>query len=157
MRAVVQRVESANVIISDKINGEIGVGLVILLGVITGDTEKEADILAKKIAELRIFKDENDKMNLSANDLNCDVLVISNFTLGADCSHGRRPYFVNAAQPDTANTLYEYFMNQIKKQNVKKVASGVFGADMKLSLVNDGPVTIVLDTDELGGKKQKQS
>ncbi len=124
-------------------------GLVVLLGVIEGDTQKEAEILAKKIAEMRIFKDENDKMNLSANDLNLDILVISNFTLGADCSHGRRPYFVKAARPEVANGLYKYFVEQMKKQPVKKVCTGEFGADMKLSILNDGPVTIILDTDDL--------
>lgn len=149
MKAVIQRAESASVTIDNKIYGEIGNGLVVLLGVIEGDTQKEAEILAKKIAEMRIFKDENDKMNLSANDLNLDILVISNFTLGADCSHGRRPYFVKAARPEVANGLYKYFVEQMKKQPVKKVCTGEFGADMKLSILNDGPVTIILDTDDL--------
>lgn len=149
MKAVIQRAEFASVTIDNKIYNEINQGLVVLLGVIDGDTTKEAEVLAKKIAEMRIFKDENDKMNLSANDLNLEVLVISNFTLGADCSHGRRPYFVKAAKPDIANELYEYFVEQIKKQSLKKVCTGEFGADMKLSILNDGPVTIILDTDEL--------
>lgn len=149
MKAVIQRAECASVTINNKIYNEINQGLVVLLGVIDGDTKKEAEVLAKKIAEMRIFKDENDKMNLSANDLNLEVLVISNFTLGADCSHGRRPYFVKAAKPDIANELYEYFVEQMKKQPLKKVCTGEFGADMKLSILNNGPVTIILDTDEL--------
>lgn len=149
MKAVIQRAESASVTINNERYSEINKGLVVLLGIIEGDTEKQAEILAKKIAEMRIFEDENEKMNLSANDLNLDILVVSNFTLGADCSHGRRPYFVKAARPEVANGLYEYFVEQIKKQPVKKVCTGEFGADMKLAILNDGPVTIILDTDEL--------
>lgn len=152
MRAVIQRVSSARVIVDDICKGEIQEGLVILLGIINGDTEKHAEILAKKVAELRIFKDEQDKMNLSANDLTLEAMVISNFTLGADCSHGRRPYFVNAARPEIAEPLYEYFVKEMRKQPLKQVCTGEFGGDMKLSLCNDGPVTILLDTDELSVK-----
>lgn len=149
MRAILQRVKKASVEIDGKVYGEIAEGLVVLLGVMQGDEEKQAEILAKKTAEIRIFKDDNDKMNLSANDLNLQVLVISNFTLGADCSQGRRPYFVKAARPEQANGLYEHYIKEISKHNINKVATGSFGADMKLSLINDGPVTIILDTDEL--------
>ena len=120
-----------------------------MLGVKQGDTEKEADFLASKVANLRVFSDENDKMNLSLLDIGGEALVISNFTLYADCSHGRRPSFINAEKPDKANELYEYFCSKLKEQGVVSVEKGEFGADMKVSLLNDGPVTIILDTEEI--------
>jgi D-tyrosyl-tRNA(Tyr) deacylase len=121
----------------------------VLLGVQQGDSQKEADFLAKKIANLRVFCDENDKMNLSLLDIKGEALVISNFTLCADCSHGRRPSFINAEKPDNANLLYSYFCQQLKSQGVASVETGEFGADMKVSLLNNGPVTIILDTQEI--------
>lgn len=152
MKAVIQRVEKASVEIAGKINGEIKNGVAVLLGVMEGDSKAHADFLAKKLVELRIFTDENDKMNLSVLDVNGEILVVSQFTLGADCSHGRRPSFIAAAKPDLANELYEYFVKQVETLLKKTVPTGVFGADMKLSLVNDGPVTIIFDTAEMGFK-----
>lgn len=149
MKAILQRVTEAKVEVDSKTVGEIGTGFLILLGVENGDTEKEADALAAKIAGLRIFTDENDKMNLALADVNGSVLVISNFTLCADCSHGRRPNFMAAARPDTADLLYEYFCNKMHDNGIERVEKGIFGADMKVSLVNDGPVTIEINTKDL--------
>ena len=149
MRVVLQRVSFANVEINKEIKGKCDKGFLVLLGVKQGDTEKEADFLASKVANLRVFSDENDKMNLSLLDIGGEALVISNFTLYADCSHGRRPSFINAEKPDKANELYEYFCSKLKEQGVNSVEKGEFGADMKVSLLNDGPVTIILDTEEI--------
>ena len=149
MRVVLQRVSFANVEINKEIKGKCDKGFLVLLGVKQGDTEKEADFLASKVANLRVFSDENDKMNLSLLDIGGEALVISNFTLYADCSHGRRPSFINAEKPDKANELYEYFCSKLKEQRVTSVEKGEFGADMKVSLLNDGPVTIILDTEEI--------
>lgn len=149
MRVVLQRVSFANVEINKEIKGKCKNGFLVLLGVKQGDTEKEADFLASKVANLRVFSDENDKMNLSLLDIGGEALVISNFTLYADCSHGRRPSFINAEKPDKANELYEYFCSKLKEQGVNSVEKGEFGADMKVSLLNDGPVTIILDTEEI--------
>ncbi len=124
-------------------------GFLILLGVAQGDDEKEAQVLADKISGLRVFTDPNDKMNLALADIDGEVLVISNFTLCADCSHGRRPSFIGAARPETAEPLYRYFCERLRQNGVKKVAQGVFGADMQVSLVNDGPVTIDIDSKDL--------
>lgn len=149
MLAVLQRVSEASVSVDGEIKGKINTGFLILLGVNSDDTERDAAVLASKISGLRIFTDENDKMNLALEDVNGGVLVISNFTLCADCRKGRRPNFINAARPETAQPLYEYFCGQLALNGVKKVEKGVFGADMKVSLVNDGPVTITIDSKEL--------
>ena len=149
MRAVVQRVSEASVCINGETVGKIGKGFMILLGVEEGDTQKQADALALKISGLRIFTDENDKMNLSLADVGGNVLVVSNFTLCADCSHGRRPSFINAARPETAEPLYEYFCNQLLRNGVNKAEKGVFGADMLVSIENDGPVTLIIDSKDL--------
>lgn len=149
MKTVIQRVIHSNVKIDGKTVGEIGKGFMILLGVMQGDTKADADKLIKKIPNLRIFEDENGKMNLSSLDIGSEMLVISQFTLCADCSHGRRPSFIKSAPPDEANMLYEYFVEELKKAGVSKVETGEFGADMKVSLINDGPVTIILDSEEL--------
>ena len=149
MKAVVQRVSYADVTVDSEIVGKIDKGLLILLGVHESDTEKEADSLAAKIAKLRIFTDENDKMNLSLENIGGSVLVISNFTLYGDCSHGRRPSFFAAARPEKAEPLYEYFCGKLNDNGIKNIQKGIFGADMKVSLLNDGPVTLVIDTDEL--------
>lgn len=149
MRAVIQRVLNSNVTVDGEIIGSVGKGYMILLGVEQGDTKLDADKLIKKIPVLRVFEDENGKMNLSCLDVDGEILVISQFTLCADCSHGRRPSFINSAAPDTARELYEYFKSELANAGIKKVASGEFGADMKVSLINDGPVTIVLDSKEL--------
>ncbi len=149
MKAVIQRVKYSNVKIDGKTVGSCDKGFMILLGVIEGDTKEDADKLVKKIPHLRIFEDENGKMNLSCLDVGGEMLVISQFTLAADCSHGRRPSFIGAAKPDSAIPLYEYFVESLKAAGVSRVETGEFGADMKVELVNDGPVTIILDSKEL--------
>ncbi len=149
MKAVIQRVIHSNVKIDGEIVGKIGKGIMILLGVMQGDTKSDADKLIKKIPNLRIFEDENGKMNLSCFDINGEMLVVSQFTLCADCSHGRRPSFINSAPPAEANMLYEYFVEELKRAGVSKVETGHFGADMKVELINDGPVTIILDSEDL--------
>lgn len=149
MKAVIQRVKYATVKVDNKIIGECKQGFMILLGVIDGDTENDADKLIKKIPVLRIFEDENGKMNKSLLDIDGEILVVSQFTLAADCSHGRRPSFTTSASPDIANELYEYFVGELKTAGVKSVQTGEFGADMAVELLNDGPVTIVLDSKEL--------
>ena len=149
MRLVIQRVLNSSVEIDGKIKGEIGKGLNILLGVAPDDTEEEIKKAVEKTVNLRIFEDEQGKMNLSLNDVEGDVLVISQFTLYADIRKGRRPSFTSAAAPDMANRLYEIFVSRLKENIKGKVATGQFGADMKVSILNDGPVTIILDTKEL--------
>ena len=148
MKAILQRVTSSSVISDGVLTGNIGHGLMILLGVTQGDTQKEVEIMAEKIARLRIFCDENDKMNLSLLDVDGSALVVSNFTLCADTSHGRRPSFIGAMEPKTAKELYLLFLERLKLQGVKQVDAGVFGADMNVSIENDGPVTIILNTDD---------
>lgn len=144
MKAVVQRVTHASVSVDGEIKGQIGNGFLILLGVGQNDTEEDADRLVNKIVKLRIFSDENDKINLSLADVGGSLLVISQFTLYADCRKGNRPNFIQAGKPDEAERLYEYFVSECKKQ-VPVVEKGVFGADMKVELLNDGPFTVVLD------------
>lgn len=144
MKLVIQRVTNASVTVENKIIGKIGKGFLVLLGVGPEDTEKEADYLVQKLIRLRIFKDENDKMNLSIKDIEGELLIVSQFTLYADCSGGNRPSFTNAAKPEKANELYEYFIQKCKEENIK-VEHGEFGADMKVELLNDGPVTILLE------------
>ena len=145
MIAVIQRCSRGKVTVSEKVVGEIDNGLVILLGVQKGDTEKDPDFLVNKISGLRIFSDENDKMNLSIKDVNGSALVISQFTLCGNTKKGRRPSFVNAALPDDGNRLYEYFISEMKKGGVL-IECGEFGAMMDVELVNNGPVTFVLNS-----------
>ena len=145
MRAVVQRVTNADVKIDGRVNGKIDNGFLVLLGVGNGDTEEDMKYIADKIIKLRIFSDENDKMNLSLEDVGGSMLVISQFTLYGDCSHGRRPYFGNAMEPVSANEMYEKFVAYIREQGIH-TETGEFGADMKVSLTNDGPVTIILES-----------
>ena len=145
MRAVVQRVTNADVKIDGRVNGKIDDGLLVLLGVGNGDTEEDMKYIADKIIKLSIFSDENDKMNLSLEDVGGSMLVISQFTLYGDCSHGRRPYFGNAMEPVSANEMYEKFVAYIREQGIH-TETGEFGADMKVSLTNDGPVTIILES-----------
>lgn len=149
MKAVIQRVSHASVTVDNNIIGKIQKGFMILLGVEKGDNEKEAEVLAAKISTLRVFCDENDKMNLSLFDIEGQVLVISNFTLCANCRHGRRPSFDNAAAQAQANDLYEYFCKCLENQGLRGVQKGEFGADMKVELLNDGPVTLIIDSKEL--------
>lgn len=144
MRLVLQRVSRAQVSVNGKIVGEIGRGLLVLLGVQTGDSREEMEWGARKTAELRIFQDDNDKMNLSLKDINGEVLVISQFTLLADTEKGRRPSFIDAAPPEEAETLYHYFTDCLRKSGIP-TATGIFAAKMSVSLINEGPVTIVLD------------
>lgn len=147
MRAVVQRVSSASVKVDGELIGSAGKGFLVLLGVMDGDTAKEAELLAAKTAKLRVFTDAEDKMNLSVLDIGGDILCVSQFTLCADLKKGNRPSFTPSAAPEQANKLYEYYMECLKKEGVKNVGHGTFGADMKVELLNDGPVTILLDTD----------
>lgn len=148
MKAVLQRVLSASVECEGKTVSEIGRGFMVLLGVTKNDTQAEADTLASKIAGLRIFEDENGKMNLSLDEVGGKVIVVSNFTLCADCKHGRRPSFINAQRPVQANELYEYFIKRLKFYGVPEVGTGVFGGDMQVRIQNDGPVTLILDTED---------
>lgn len=147
MRAVVQRVSNCTVTVDKEITGQIGGGLLVLLGIRTGDSEKDATYLAKKIANLRVFPDSDDKMNLSVKDSNGEILIVSQFTLYGDCRKGCRPSYNNAAPPEVAEQLYEYFVNAVKEQGLP-VATGRFQAMMEVKLINDGPVTILLDSEK---------
>lgn len=149
MRALLQRVKNASVEIDGKIVGEINTGLLVLLGVMEGDDEGEMLYLADRVCGLRIFEDENGKMNKSVIDVDGEILVVSQFTLGADASHGRRPSFIAAAKPPVAIPLYEGFVSECSRIIKKEVPTGEFGADMQVRLQNDGPVTIWLDTKEM--------
>ena len=145
MRVVVQRVKHASVTINGTVNGKINNGFLVLLGIQSTDSEQDVDYLVKKVTNLRIFSDENDKMNLSLKDVNGELLIVSQFTLYANCKEGNRPSFVEAAKPDIAIPLYEYFVSECKKI-IPVVETGIFGADMKVDLLNDGPVTIIMDS-----------
>jgi D-tyrosyl-tRNA(Tyr) deacylase len=145
MRVVVQRVSQARVVIDGAVAGEIGVGLLVLLGVTHGDTAEGARWLAEKVVGLRVFGDDAGKMNRDVNDVRGSVLIVSQFTLYGDCRKGRRPSYIDAAPPDVAIPLYEAFINGVKALGIP-VATGRFGADMKVELVNDGPVTLIVDT-----------
>lgn len=144
MKFVIQRVKNAQVDINNKDVAKINNGFLVLIGITHTDTKDIADYLVKKLINLRVFEDENGKMNLSLNDINGSLLLVSQFTLYADCSSGNRPSFTDAAKPDFANELYEYIIDECKKK-IDKVETGVFGADMNVSLINDGPVTIILE------------
>lgn len=149
MKAVIQRVSFASVTVDGKEVSKIDKGLLVLLGVQSGDEKADADVLANKICNLRIFEDENEKMNYSLLDIKGEMLVVSQFTLLANCVHGRRPDFLSAEKPKEAEEMYLYFCERIKNTGVNSVKQGVFGADMKVNLLNDGPVTIILDSKEL--------
>ena len=144
MKFIVQRVNKSQVEVEEKIVGKIDKGFMVLIGITHNDTKEIADFLVKKLINLRVFEDENGKMNLSLKDVQGSLILISQFTLYADCSSGNRPSFTNAAKPEFANELYEYIIEECKKQ-VPNVQTGIFGADMQVSLVNDGPVTIILE------------
>jgi D-tyrosyl-tRNA(Tyr) deacylase len=147
MRALIQRVTRSTVTIDGRISGTIGFGLIVLLGVGTCDTQAESDLLADKIVNLRIFSDAEGKFNLSALDVRAEILVVSQFTLYADCRRGRRPSFTDAARPETAVLLYEHFCAKLRNLGFQ-VATGEFGAEMLVEIHNAGPVTIWLDTDD---------
>jgi len=146
MRLVIQRVSHASVKVDGEVKGEIGNGFLVLLGVKKGDTEKDLDYCVKKLVGLRVFKDEEDKMNLSVQDINGDFLIISQFTLYGDTKKGFRPSFIMAEEPEKANQMYETFLEKVRITSGRKVEKGVFGADMKVELLNDGPVTIVIES-----------
>ena len=149
MRAIVQRVKRGAVSVDGEITGSVDNGLVVLIGATHQDTEVEAQQVAHKIAHLRIFEDEAGKMNLSALDVGAGILVVSQFTLYADCRRGRRPSFTEAAPPEVAEPLIEHFVDQLRQVGVARVETGVFRAYMLVEIQNDGPVTIILDTDRL--------
>ena len=146
MRAVIQRVSEASVTIDGKVRSSIGLGFMILLGIETEDSKDDADWLAGKIAALRVFSDEEGLMNKDLDAIDGQLLVVSQFTLHASYKKGNRPSFIKAARPDTAIPLYEYFVSKLQQLTGKEIATGEFGADMKVALVNDGPVTIIMDT-----------
>lgn len=144
MKFIVQRVNKSQVEVEEKIVGKIDKGFMVLIGITHNDTKEIADFLVRKLINLRVFEDENGKMNLSLKDVQGSLLLISQFTLYADCTSGNRPSFTNAAKPEFANELYEYIIEECKKQ-IPNVQTGIFGANMQVSLVNDGPVTIILE------------
>ncbi|CAM3322443.1 D-aminoacyl-tRNA deacylase [Vagococcus fessus] len=146
MKVVLQKVTSASVTIEEKVVSEIKQGFMLLVGVKTGDTEADADYLANKISKMRIFEDEEGKMNLGIQDVGGDILSVSQFTLLANTRKGNRPSFIEAARPDEATALYDYFNEKLRAEGLK-VLEGEFGADMQVALVNDGPTTIILDTE----------
>ena len=147
MKAVIQRVKEASVSVDGKVVGECKQGYMILLGAADGDTLEDVEILARKTANLRVFCDENDKMNKSILDIDGEILAISQFTLCADVKKGNRPSFINALEPVKAEEYYDIFCLKLLENGVKKVSKGIFGADMQVSLINDGPVTIIYDTE----------
>ena len=146
MKVVLQRVASASVTVEDKIVGEIQKGIVVLVGIEDADTQEDIDWLVTKITQLRIFGDDNGVMNLSVEEVNGDVLVVSQFTLHAATKKGNRPSYIKAARPEVAIPMYEKFVNTLENKLGKKVPTGIFGADMKVALLNDGPVTIIMDS-----------
>lgn len=148
MKFVIQRVSKASVTVDNKTVGEIDNGFMVLIGITHSDNKEIADIMVKKLLNLRVFSDENDKMNLALKDVNGGLLLVSQFTLYADCKKGNRPSFIEAAKPNIANELYEYIVEKCKENN-DNVQTGIFGADMKVELLNDGPVTVVLNSSEI--------
>lgn len=150
MRAVIQRVHKATIIIDGDLTHSITQGLVVFLGVMRGDTQRQAEFMAQKICELRIFQNEAGKMNRSLEDVSGDILIVSNFTLSTDCKKGRRPSFDASAPADEAERLYNTFVELVKDRRIKKLATGKFGAHMDVEVHNDGPVTIIIDTEKIG-------
>ena len=155
MKVVIQRVSNASVEVDGNTVGKIGKGFLLFVGVVNGDTEAEAVLVAEKISKMRIFEDENGKMNLSLNDVGGSILSISQFTLCADCRRGNRPDYMDAAPPKEADGLYRFFNRYLEDKGIT-VEKGIFGADMKVSLLNDGPVTIILDSNELKKSRKEK-
>ena len=155
MRFVIQRVTEASVTVDGKTVGSIGMGFLVLIGISQSDTREIADKMIKKMLALRIFDDENGKTNLPLEAVNGELLLISQFTLYADCTHGNRPSFISAGAPDMANELYEYIIAECAKRF--RTEKGIFGAEMKVSLLNDGPFTIILDSDRIVKEKQQEN
>lgn len=149
MKFVIQRVLKADVKVDEKICGKINQGFLVLIGITHNDNEKIAEGMINKLLKLRVFSDENGKMNKSIKDIDGELLLVSQFTLYANCKRGNRPDFLNAAKPDFANELYEFIIDKCKNE-IQNVQTGIFGADMKVELVNDGPVTIILDSEDIG-------
>ena len=150
MRAVIQRINGAEITINGGETRKVGEGLVVFICAMEGDTDAQADFLVQKVCGLRVFKDENDKMNRSLEDIKGDMLIVSNITLSADMKHGRRPDFSRSASPSEALRLYNYFVEQVKNQPIGKVCTGEFGSHMHVSVENDGPVNIIIDTERIG-------
>lgn len=148
MTFVIQRVKSSKVTVDGKVIGKINEGYNVLIGISKNDTNEVADKMVKKLVNLRVFKDENDKMNLSIKDIDGEILAISQFTLCANMKDGNRPSFINAGRPEMSKPMYEYIVEELSKK-IKKVEKGVFGADMKVDILNDGPVTIILDSEKI--------
>ena len=146
MRAVIQRVKKASVIADGTLTASIGTGLLVLVGIVDSDTEKDADYLAGKISRMRIFDDEAGGMNRSVIDVDGDITIVSQFTLHALTARGNRPSYIRAAHRDVAIPLYEYFLKAVEREAARKVSAGIFGADMQVELINDGPVTIIIDS-----------
>lgn len=146
MRLLVQRVKRASVTISNNITRNISQGMCVFIGVTHNDSAKNADWLAEKLTGLRIFEDENGKINLSVKDIDGEILLVSQFSLYASCEKGRRPSFTNAAKPDEAEKLYDYFVERVKLSGIKNVQCGEFGADMTVEIINDGPLTFIIDS-----------
>ncbi|MBC8536765.1 D-aminoacyl-tRNA deacylase [Feifania hominis] len=146
MRLVIQRVDYASVTVGGERISEIGAGYLVLLGIRVGDTEREADWLADKLASLRVFEDDAGKLNRSVRDIGGEILVVPNFTLYGDARHGNRPGFTDAARPEQAEPLYEYFIERLRQNGVRRVCGGKFRAEMKVALQNDGPITLVIDS-----------
>lgn len=153
MVVLLQRTLKSSVTVDKKTVGEIDFGLTLFVGILNGDSENECDFMARKIAALRVFCDENDKMNKSILDVGGSILAISNFTLCANARKGNRPSYDGAAAPERANALYEYFIKKLTENGIQKVEKGIFGADMRVLVENDGPVSIILDSDKIMPKK----
>lgn len=148
MRFLIQRVNKANVEVDKKCVGKIGKGFLVFVGITQSDNKEIADVMVKKLINLRVFSDENDRMNLALKDVNGELLIVSQFTLYANCKRGNRPDFIQAAKAEQANDLYEYIVDKCKENGIN-VQTGIFGADMKVELLNDGPVTIILDSNNI--------
>lgn len=156
MRAIIQRVTQASIVIDGEQGGKIGKGLMVLLGVSDDDNIACVQYVADKVMGLRIFTDNDDKLNLSIDDIDGEIMIVSNFTLYGNCKKGNRPSYIKAAKPPLADGLYDYFVDKIKEKSKKPIVTGKFGSDMQISMINDGPVTIIIDTDEIMPENKKQ-